>query len=1023
MNFTKVNIITGWVVFAIATLVYLLTLEPTTSFWDCGEFIATAFRLEIGHPPGAPLFMMLGQFFSLFAFGNLETVPVTMNVLSALASGFTILFLFWSATHLARKLYSHKAEMTNTENWVVIGVGLVAALTYTFTDSFWFSAVEAEVYALSALFTAVVFWAILKWENVANEPYGNRWLILIAFLMGLSIGVHILNLLAFPAIVLVYYFKKYPFSVKGLLVALLASVVLLAVMLYGVIQLTIKLAMGFELFFTNTIGLPYHLGAMIFILILTAALVFGIWKTQQKGKVLWNTVILVVTVTMIGYSSILIIPIRSAANPPLDENNPENTISLLSYVNREVYGQRPLLHGQYYNAPIEDYKDGKNVYYQKDGKYEVADTRTEYVYDERFTTVFPRMYNSLEPRYIQAYQQWGRVKGTPIQVPGPDGEPQILNKPTFGENMRFFFRYQLGHMYLRYFMWNFAGRQNDVQGHGDIMNGNWITGIKFLDKARLGSQDHLPDTVTKSKANNKYYALPLLLGLIGAWFYYKRERKGFWVVTMLFLMTGVAIIVYMNEVPITPRERDYIYVGSFYAFAIFIGMSVVYLHELLSKFLKGVPGAIAATAIVTLLSPVLLATENWDDHDRSNRYVAHDFAYNYLAGLDEHAVVFTNGDNDTFPLWYMQEVENFRTDVRVACMPFMPQEWYLQQMKRKYYTSDPLPISMEYEQFRQGKRGYIPIVERIENPVALKEVIDFVANEDPRTQVSSSTGRSFHFIPTKSFILSVDSATVVNNGTVSVDQADEIVNQITWSMGNQTSIYKDQLMILDMLAHNNWERPIYYTTPGQSGSVSLDEYLELHGLTYRLVPIKGDRQSSVRGRVNALRAYDNLINKFRYTNFGDPDIYYDETCRRMMTNLRNNFNRVAVALVEENEMEKAQTVLSKMEEVLPASILDHAMIDVNSADAWFKAGSPEKGKEMLRVAYNRFVNNMDYFLSLERRYMQSMGETIQNTLAYEFPALIRVAQDNGVTDMQEEMQAKFDGYYQAYLTRMGQVNP
>lgn len=1023
MDFKKVNIITGWVVFAIASLVYLLTIGPTTSFWDCGEFIATAFKLEIGHPPGAPLFMMLGKFFALFSFGNLENVAITMNILSALASSFTILFLFWSITHLARKLFKNQDSLTLTENILVIGAGLVGALTYTFTDSFWFSAVEAEVYALSSLFTAVVFWAILKWENVANEPYSNRWLILIAFLMGLSIGVHILNLLALPAIALVYYFKKYEFTTKGFISAILISFGIVAIMLFGVIQLTIKLAMASELFFTNVVGLPYHFGALIFILILIAALVYGIWRTQQKGKVLWNTIFLVVTIVMIGYSSILIIPIRSQADPPLDENNPENTISLLSYVNREVYGQRPLLHGQYYNAEPVEYKDGKNFYYQKDGKYEIADTRTKYVYDERFTTFFPRMYNSLEPKYIDAYKRWGKVKGTPIQVMGADGQATTVYKPTFTENMRFFFRYQLGHMYVRYFMWNFAGRQNDSQGHGDITAGNWITGINFLDAARLGPQDNLPDSIDKNKANNKYFALPLLLGLIGAWFYYKRERKGFWIVTLLFIMTGAAIIVYMNEVPVTPRERDYIYVGSFYAFAMFIGIGVIYLHELFSKIIKGPGGAIAATAVCLVLVPGLMAVENWDDHDRSGRYVAHDFAYNYLAGLDDNAIVFTNGDNDTFPLWYMQEVENFRTDVRVACMPFMPQEWYIQQMKRKYYESEPLPISMEYEQFRQGKRGYVRIQQNSKAKSAddLKRLIEFVASDDPGSKLTySNTTRKFDYFPSTQFILPVDSAKVVDNGIVSREMADQIVPEIIWSMGTD-AIYKDQLMILDMLAHNEWERPIYYTTPGYGGSVNLDEYLELHGLTYKLVPIKGERQSSVQGRVNSDATYDNMMNKFRYTNFGDESIYIDETCRRMMTNLKNNFNRLANQLLIEGKIDKAVKVMEKKDEVLPNAVLGYTALDISSADIWLKIGKTAEGTQAAILAFQGIQDNVDYYFSLGKQYFPVIFEKLRYALGYELQELIRVVDENNLPELKEEIEVKLNQYSSTFMQLSGQA--
>lgn len=1018
MNYKKANIVTGWVVFAIATVVYLLTLEPTTSFWDCGEFIATAYKLEIGHPPGAPLFMLLGKLFSLFSFGNLEKIPVTMNVLSALASSFTVLFLFWSITHLAKKLFSQDEELNLTKNILILGAGAAGALTFTFTDSFWFSAVEAEVYALSALFTAAVFYAILKWENVAHEPHGNRWLILIAFLMGLSIGVHILNLLALPAIVLVWYFKKYPFSLKGFATALLISVGLLAVMLYVVIQLTIKIAMGFELFFVNVTGLPYHSGALIFIALLAGLLAFGIWYTQNKGKVLWNTALLMITFTMIGYSSILVIPIRSSANPPIDENNPENTISLLSYVNREVYGQRPLLHGQYYNAPVVDYKEGKNYYYQHDGKYEVADTRTEYVYDERFTTFFPRMYNSMDPRYASAYKQWGGIKGTAVQVDGEEG-PETVYKPTFTENLRFFFSYQLGHMYLRYFMWNFSGRQNDEQGFGDVMNGNWITGIKFIDAARLGPQDQLPDTIVKNKAHNRYYAIPLILGLIGAFFYYRRERTGFWQVLLLFLMTGVAIIVYMNEVPVTPRERDYIYVGSFYAFSIFIGMSVIALYDTLQKVIKGPAGALTAAGAALLLSPALLAAENWDDHDRSGRYVAHDFAYNYLAGLAENAVIFTNGDNDTFPLWYMQEVEDFRTDVRVACLPFMPQEWYIEQMKRRYYESAPLPISMEYEQFRQGKRGYTPILDRVKTPTDLKEIIEFVANEDPRTTLPSSTGRTFHYIPANQFKLAVDSATVVENGTVAPEEADLIVPEIIWSM-NSSAIYKDELMILDLLAHNEWERPVYYTTPGQGGSVNLDEYLELDGITYQLVPIRGERQSSVRGRINTNTMYDNLMNKYRYTNFGDERVYLDETCRRMMTNLKNNFGRLADQLIAEGRQDQALEVLSKAEEVVPSKVLGYSFLDIGMADSWFLAGNPEKGEEVLREAYRAVKNNMDYYLSLGRKYLPQVNQSIQNALGYELRDLARMAEENELTELKQEMDAQISQYYQTYLQLSGQ---
>ena len=966
--------------------------------------------------------MILGQLFSLFAFGNVENIPVTLNVLSALASGFTIMFLFWSITHLARRVINRNQELNKGQLYAVIGAGLVGALSYTFSDSFWFSAVEAEVYALSSLFTAVVFWAILKWEEVPNRTDANRWLLFIAFLMGLSVGVHILNLLAVPAIALVYYYKNYKFTPKGVITAILASFVILAILLYGVIQFTLKLALGFELFFINTVGLPYNMGILIFVILLIAAVVIGLYLTTKRNKPGWNTIILAFTMVVIGYSSIVILPIRSAANPPLDENNPESISSLLSYVNREVYGQRPLLMGEYYNAPIEEFAEGKNVYYQKDGKYVVGDKRTKYVYDKRFTTFFPRMYNNMDPGYVPAYQEWGKVKGTPLQVMNKrTGQNEIRNKPTFTENMRFFVRYQLGHMYFRYFMWNFAGRQNDIQGRGELLNGNWITGIKFVDAMRLGPQDTLPDSVTQNKGHNKYFALPLILGLLGAFFYYKKDRKGFWVVTMLFIMTGAAIIVYLNEVPRTPRERDYVYVGSFYAFAIFIGVGVLYLYEKLSQKLSGPLSAIVATSAALLLVPTLMASQNWDDHDRSGRYAAHDFAYNYLVGLDENAIVFTNGDNDTFPLWYIQEVENHRTDVRVGCMPFMPQDWYITQMKRTYYESQALPISMEFETYRQGERGLIPIMKdpNVIGPQSLKSIVNFAASDNPVTKIDGGNGNEFNFIPTDHFSLPVDSATVVNNGTVPPELADQIVSPIEWKMGKE-QIYKDQLIILDLLANNNWERPIYYTTPSQNGSVALDEYLELTGLTYRLVPIKGERQTSGTGRVNTAETYDNLMNKFQYRNFGNEDVYFDETCRRMMINLKNNFNRLAHALAAEGQMEKAEEVLTKVDEILPPSMLvGFTYIHLVTAEGWYKIGQKDKGKAGLEGAFNSLCQLMDYYFSLPNKYLTSVVGPIQNNLR-EMQEQTRIANQYGESELSKTIEEKVNSYYSIYLSRVGQ---
>lgn len=1018
MNFNRLNIITGWVIFAIASIVYLLTIEPTASFWDCGEFIATAKNMEIGHPPGASFWMLLSKFFSLFAFGNEMTIAKSMNVMSALASGFTVLFLFWSITHLARKIIGKTHEPGSGELFAIMGAGVVGALAYTFSDSFWFSAVEAEVYAMSSLFTAAVFWAILKWESVADEPRSDRWLILIAYLMGISIGVHILNLLAIPAIVLVYYFKKFPVTTRGIIYSILGSFLLLAVLMYVVIQFTLKAASWFELFFINTIGLPYNFGVIIFILALGGSLFYAIWSSQRKGKIFLNTAFLMLTFIMIGYSSILILPIRSAANPPLDENNPDNTLSLLSYVNREVYGQRPLLHGEYYNAPVVDYKDGKNFYYKKDGKYAVADTRTTYVYDSRFTTIFPRMYNTQDPKYEQAYKAWGKIKGRSVTVQGQDGQNEVRMVPTFTENLRFFFRYQLGHMYFRYFMWNFSGRQSDEQGYGDIKSGNWITGIKAIDAIRLGPQDDLPKTITDNKGHNRYYALPLILGLLGAWFYYQRHRKDFWIVTLLFAMTGAAIIVYLNEVPVTPRERDYVYVGSFYAFAIFIGIGVLFLFNLIRKKIDPKIAAMAASGICLLAVPAVMATQNWDDHDRSGRNTAHDFAYNYLIGLDKNALIFTNGDNDTFPLWYIQEVEGVRTDVRVCCMPFLPQDWYIDQLKRTYYESKALPISMEFEQYRQGKRGYIPVQNKITTPTDLKQLIQFVISDDPRAFIPSTSGRQFNYFPSATFKLPVNRDKVIQTGTVAPERAAEIDTAIVWNMGQEV-IYKDELVILDILAHNDWERPMYYTTPRQSGSVKLDNYLELQGLSYRLIPIKNEVQTGYSGKVNTGIMFDNLMNKFRYTNLADPNVYQDETCRRMMQNLKNNFNRLALSLLDEGKTDKAAEVLAKLEQVMPMRVMGYLMQDIENASLWFRTGNKEKGTEVAKFAFENIKDNVDYYLSLPAEYFGAVSNDFSTAVRYELPNLLETLTNNKVDDLAKEVEAKTSEYYNRYMSKTG----
>jgi len=735
-NFRRYNLILGWGVFLVSLIVYLLTMEPTASFWDCGEFIATAYKMEVGHPPGAPFFMILGRFFTLFAGGDVTKVAVTVNVLSAMASAFTILFLFWTLTHLVRKFFTKDEQNGKVAMITMFGAALVGSLAYTFSDSFWFSAVEAEVYSLSSLFTAVVFWAILKWENVADKPGSNRWLILIAYLMGLSIGVHLLNLLAIPAIIMVYYFKKYTPTVKGVIAALVVSVGILGVINYMLIPGLTAIAGKFELVFVNGMGLPFYSGVIVYALLLFGGIIFGIYMTHKRGKVLWNTILLSLFVIVVGYSSYAIIVIRSAANTPLDESNPDTVFSLLSYLNREQYGSNPLVYGAFFNHRPNSIKEGKPSYYKNEEGYYKVDKNREYEYDSEAKGVFPRMW-STQDRHANEYIYWGGMteaelydvrrdaEGNPMmnQMGGYSYDrTRAIGRPTFGQNMRFFFRYQVGYMYLRYFMWNFAGRQNDIQGHGELTKGNWMSGIKFIDQARLGPQDNMPASIVDNKAHNKYYLLPLLLGLAGAFFHYKKHNQDFWVVALLFLLTGFAILVYLNQYPIQPRERDYAFAASFYAFAIWVGIGVAGLIEWASKRKRSVISAGALVLASLILVPGIMAKENWDDHDRSNRYTAPAFARNFLNSCLPGGIIFTNGDNDTFPLWYIQEVEGFRTDVRVVNLSYLTADWYIEQMKQTFYDSEALPISMTKDQYVQGERDFAYLVDNA--GVLIKEKYD-----------------------------------------------------------------------------------------------------------------------------------------------------------------------------------------------------------------------------------------------------------------------------------------------------------
>jgi len=970
MNYKKLNIILGWIVFAIAAFTYISTIEPTASFWDCGEFIATGYKLEVGHPPGAPVFMLLTNFFSNFAGGNVEKVAMWVNIMSALASAFTILFLFWTITHLARKIIKDK-ELSLGQNIAVLGSGVIGALAYTFSDTFWFSAVEGEVYATSSLITAFVFWAILKWENIADEKYSDRWIILIVYVVGLSIGVHLLNLLAIPAIVLVYYFKKYKATTKGVITALIISLIILGSIMWVIIPGVVKIAFIIDLMFVNGFGLPFNSGVIFFVVLVFALTGLGIYYTRKKGKPVLNMILVSFMVLMIGYSSYAIIMIRSNATPPIDQNDPEDAYSLLAYLNREQYGDKPLLYGQYYNTPIDltnPYNYGSKTWYKEGDKYVEGRRKFSYNYNPKLMTFFPRMYSSKD-EHIKDYKRWAKIKGIKIRAKNNRGEMQTFVKPTFGENLRFFFRYQIGHMYWRYFMWNFSGRQNDYQGHGGILKGNWITGIDFIDEniLGLGPQNNLPSKYANNKAHNKYYLLPFILGLIGLFYQLNKDKKNFWIVMMLFILTGLAIVVYLNQYPQQPRERDYAYAGSFYAFAIWIGLGVLGIYEQLKKVTQKTPAAVTAV-VITLFIPGIMAAENWDDHDRSNRYIARDFAYNYLNSCEKNSVIFTNGDNDTFPLWYIQEVEGVRTDVRVICLPYLITDWYIDQMKSKYYDSEPVPFSVTHKQYLDDRLYQTPVIDRMKNYTELKDVIKFVASDDPRTQIQTSVDEKTNFFPTKKFKITVDKETVLKNGVVPLKDSAKIVDEIKWSISSNY-ILKSDFMILDLLATDNWTRPIYFVSPGSGNNAGVRDYFQNEGFASRFIPIKTKLDYNTAGRINSDILYDNVMNKFRWGNMADPNVYLDENIRRTIriVKIRNNFGSLAKTLVSEGKRDSARAVIQRGLEVLPLEKMPIGFFDSPFIEGIFAVGDDTLINDISKKLIDQATFDMNYYIKLDSK--------------------------------------------------------
>ena len=1030
----------GWAMFLIAGIVYTLTLEPTASFWDCGEFISSAYKLEVGHPPGNPIFMLTGRFFANFA-SDPSQVAWCINFMSAMFSAATILLLFWTITALARKIVIKGDNYSLTNTIAIMGAGAVGALAYTFSDTFWFSAVEGEVYAYSSFCTALVVWLILKWENHADEPHANRYIILIAYIIGISIAVHLLNLLCIPAIVLIYYYKKWKEpSAKGSIIAILVSFALIFFILYGLVPGFIKVAGWAELLFVNVFGAPYNTGVIAYFFLVIASICWGLYETfTQKNlnrlklsfivslimvglpfvsesillsllivtaliivtfaskKVnirLLNTILTCIMVIFIGYSSYAIILLRSTANTPMDQNSPEDVFALSSYLNREQYGERPLLYGYTYTSDIvrdangnPEIKEGKAIWKRviknnenEPDKYVVTDHKKDYIYQPELNMLFPRMYSN-QSHHVEAYKEWSKDgnKTNKVKVKTNSGT-RYVEKPTFAENIRFFLSYQVNYMYWRYFMWNFAGRQNDIQGHGELHKGNWITGFSFIDKHIEG--ENLPSDLMNNKGRNVYYMLPLLLGLIGLFYQAFSGQKGiesFWVTFFLFFMTGLAIVIYLNQTPYQPRERDYAYAGSFYAFAIWIGMGVLGIYSIIKKYLlKDRDNSIVAlaTAILCLFVPVQMAAQNWDDHDRSGRYAARDFGKNYLSCVEENGIIFTNGDNDTFPLWYVQETEGYRTDVRVCNLSYLQTDWYIDQMKSQAYESTPLPIEMERSRYGNGKLSYAYVLDRgYGYDMELDKAMNYLISEDKDNKYIPEYGISIDHIPNSNLYIDVDSAAVADK--IPADLKGYATDRIDIELANNEALMLNQLSVLSMLnsiAKDNWERPIYYAvTVGPDMYLNLDKHFVKVGLAYRILPVlNNDTESD--GLVDTETMYDNMMNKFEWGGVDNPNVYLDETVRKMTYTMRMLFIDLAEALIMEEKYDMALNVLDKMMEKIPASATKHDYLSIQPAMAYYSLGETEKGKALLTEIADNSMEYMSWFRSLEYNKLRSISQ-------------------------------------------------
>ena len=1051
-QFKLVDNVLGWITFLVAAFVYCSTIEPTASFWDCPEFITTGYKLEVGHPPGAPFFMLTANLFSHFA-SDPSQVAKMVNMMSALLSATTVLFLFWSITHLTRRLIMKDWSCLTTPKLIAIEAsGLVGALIYTFSDTFWFSAVEGEVYAYSSAFTAIVFWLILKWEDKADEAHSDRWLVLIAYMTGLSIGVHLLNLLCIPAIVLVYCYRRFPnIELKGSLIALIVSFVIVAAVLYGVVPGIITVGGWFELFFVNTLGCPFNTGEVVYIFLLVATVIWAIYETYTDRSLkrqnlafvlsvgmlgipfygfgwsaviigvmvlvaLWfvlgyrkrvekklvpvitarvkNTALLCMLMLMIGYSSYAVIVIRSTANPPMDQNSPEDIFTLGSYLSRDQYGDRPLAYGQAYtsqvafdvqgNMCIPKRTKGAPVYQRKEkaskeekDSYFVVTTKDKMVYAQNM--VFPRMYSS---DHAQAYESWlGGVTGTEVPY-DRCGESVMVKMPSQLDNIRFFLSYQCNFMYWRYFMWNFCGRQNDIQGNGEAEHGNWITGISFIDNLMYGDQSKLPDDLKNNKGHNVFYGLPLLLGLIGLFWQAWRGRRGirqFWVVFFLFFMTGLAIVIYLNQTPMQPRERDYAYAGSFYAFAIWCGMGVAALYDIIARKMKGVnPTAIAAVvALLCVLVPIQMASQTWDDHDRSGRYTCRDFGQNYLMTLQDkgNPIIFTNGDNDTFPLWYNQETEGVRTDARVCNLSYVNTDWYIDQMKRPAYNSPSLPITWPRLDFCSGTNEYVRV-----QPELKEQVLQFYKEnpEEAKQQFGDdpfevrnvmkywvrSKNADMHVIPTDTLYLDIDKEAVKRSGMMMA--SDTIPDRMVISLKGKSALYKGELMMLEIVSQANWTRPVYVaTTVGSDNYLNLGDNFVREGLANRITPFTTNAPGAK--NFDTEKTYNNVMNRYKWGGLEQKGLYIDETVMRMCYTHRHLMADLALQLIAEGKTDKALNVLRKSEKVLPSYNVPNTYLSgaADLAKAYALLGKKNDAQRIIDQVWKDSKQYAQWYVGLE----------------------------------------------------------